>query len=357
MIEMRKQFAYGFLALMIIFMMSSCTRVYADRGLIPVNPEVSAYEPGQKAIIAWNGREEILILSTNVHSNGESFVVELLPLPSEPERIEPASFSSFEKIEEIIWMVGLRTYGGNGYFKIEDGVSIVFYEKIGAHNITVVKASNSQQLTNWMRDFLQSGGVSEEISLQNFKSVVEDYMARGFRYYVLDLITFSPELKSVEPILYQFNTSFLYYPLKITSPVSGDSKLTLFLFTEGVIEDTPYPFNFAGYQTSNGWKPIRIWLSNGELSVIDLRLGTLFENGAWMCVLTYDGELSTLTEDLMITQGFPTSAGSPTGSTDAPLEIIIALSVILGAACTLAGAVTTYLIMHSKQRMKCVENP
>jgi hypothetical protein len=317
--------------------------------MIPVNPEVSVYEPGQKAIIAWNGKEEILILSTNVHSDDESLVVELLPLPSEPERVELASFSSFEEIEQIIWEMGFKTYGGKGYFRVEDGVSIVFYEKIGAHSITIVEASDPSQLINWMADFLQSNGVSDEVYLQDFEPVVEDYMARGFRYYVLDLITISPELKSIEPILYWFNSSFLYYPLKITSPVNGESDVKLFLFTEGIIEDEPYPFRFAGYQTSNGWKPIRIWLSKGELSRIDLRLGTLFGNGAWMCVLTYDGELSLLTQDLMITQGFATSAGSSTSSTDVPLETIIALSVILGAACTLAGAVVTYLITRSKQ--------
>ena len=131
----------------------------------------------------------------------------------------------------------------------------------------------------------------------------------------------------------------------------------MFLFTEGVIEDEPYPFRFAGYQTSSGWKPIRIWLSNGELSIIDLRLGTLFENGAWMRVLTYDGELSTLTEDLMIIQGFPASEGSPGGSLNVPLEMIIALSVVFGAACTLAGTVTTYLLMRSKQRYETRGEP
>jgi hypothetical protein len=134
--------------------------------------------------------------------------------------------------------MGFKTYGGKGYFRVEDGVSIVFYEKIGAHSITIVEASDQSQLINWMADFLQSNGVGDEVYLQDFEPIVEDYMARGFRYYVLDLITISPELKSIEPILYWFNSSFLYYPLKITSPVDGESNVTLFLFTEGIIEET-----------------------------------------------------------------------------------------------------------------------
>jgi len=55
--------------LLVLFSVSSA---YADRGLITVSPEISVYEPGQKAIVAWNGQEEILILSTDVNSSGET---------------------------------------------------------------------------------------------------------------------------------------------------------------------------------------------------------------------------------------------------------------------------------------------
>jgi len=52
--------------------------VYADRGgFSPISERVS--ESGQKAIIAWNGTHEILILSTDVSSSNESEVVELMP--------------------------------------------------------------------------------------------------------------------------------------------------------------------------------------------------------------------------------------------------------------------------------------
>lgn len=346
---MRIEARFEFLALMFVFLLSTSALVYADRGMIPIQPEVSIYEPGQKAIIAWDGKEEILIVSTDVHSDNESLVVELLPLPSKPNKVELASFKSFEKINEIIWNVGFKTYGERGGFlHVEDGVELFFHEKIGAHNIAIVKAEDSSKLASWMTNFLRENGVAQDFSLQGFKPVVDNYMARGFQYYVLDLITASPEQKSVEPILYWFNTSFLYYPLEISSPVNGNTRVTLFLFTKGTIEEDPQPFRLAGYQTSNGWKPIRIWLSNGELSKIDLRIGELLKDGAWMCALNYDGELHALTDDLIITE----EAFTPANSTNIPLEIIIVLSAILGAACTLAGVVVTYLIMRSKTEEK-----
>ena len=64
--------------------------VLADRGMVPIT-DVTVYGPGQKAIIAWDGKEEILILSTDVRASSDSQVLELLPLPSKPQ-IEKGDF-------------------------------------------------------------------------------------------------------------------------------------------------------------------------------------------------------------------------------------------------------------------------
>lgn len=140
---------FEFLAFMFVFLLSTLSLVYADRGMIPVQSEVSIYEPGQKAIIAWDGKEEILILSTDVHSDNESLVVELLPLSSKPNRVELTSFKPFEKINEIIWNVGFKTYGERGGFlHVDDEMELFFNEKIGAHNIVIVKAEDLTRVSS-----------------------------------------------------------------------------------------------------------------------------------------------------------------------------------------------------------------
>jgi hypothetical protein len=58
--------------------------------MIPIIPNVNIYGPGQKAIVAWNGEVERLILSTDVYASASSTVLEFLPLPSQPTRIEMA---------------------------------------------------------------------------------------------------------------------------------------------------------------------------------------------------------------------------------------------------------------------------
>jgi len=307
-----------------------------------LTPGVSVYEPGQKAIIAWNGEEEILILSTDVSASGSTLALELLPLPSNPKAIEKASFESFVTIQDLIWR-----HAPAHYREIPapgaKGIEVTFHEKIGAHDITVVKAGSASELTDWVEDFLRKNGIGQEFSLQKFEPFIWDYMARGFRFFVLDLMEFSPKQKSIEPILYRFETSFLYYPLKITSPVSGDTKIILFLLTNGKIEGFYYPFIMASYSSPTRREPIQLNLTKGELCLVDLRIGELFGDSAWLAVLEYEGPLNMLTKDLMIAEQ---AIATPNN------VYMMVLGMAVGALCTLAGVFLTFLITRTKRPKK-----
>lgn len=326
--------------------------VHADRGGLPIIPGVSIYEPGQKAIVAWNGNEEILILSTDVRASQQTMVLEILPLPSKPE-IGLGSFQSFQKIQEMIWEEAVnRFYFGTTGAARGKSVEVVFHEEIGPHNITVVMADDAVALVSWANDFLLSSGVSQSITLGKFQSAVQDYMGRGFRYYALDLVTLQPEERSMDPILYRFNCSTLYYPLLITSPVGGDGKITLFLLTEDKLENPGYPMNLASYQVSQGiWQPIQFTLSTGELSTVDLRLSDLLPDGAWLSVLTYQGNLGSLTKDVMIAAEDFNSSGNPAPNYIVVLPTeMIALLFLLGAASALAGVGIAFLIARVSRK-------
>jgi len=344
-------FFYVFLAL---FLLSCFPTVSADRGMIPIEPTVSVYEPGQKAVVAWNGQEEILILSTDVTANGGTWVLEMMPLPSNPTVIEKASFESFVTIQELIWtyapeVLG-RYYGGA---EQTESVEVVFHEKIGAHDIIVVNASNAPNLIQWIESFLEANEISREISLQNFESVIEDYLTRGFCYFVLDLIDLSSEQRSVEPILYRFETHFIYYPLKISSPINGNTKITLFVLTKGRIGGgfffiPYYPLSVAYYQSRTYRRPIQLNLTRSELATIDLRIDELFEDNAWLTVLEYEGPLNGLKRDLMITEsGVSILDYIHLGR----IVVYLLLGLVVGTLCS--AVVVTFLYLTT--RVKRVE--
>jgi hypothetical protein len=275
--------------------------VSADRGMIPVTPDVSIFEPGQKAIIAWNGREEVLILSTDALSTYNTTILEILPLPSIPKKVEKASFESFNIIQDMIWY-NMPPIVRSEYGNETDEVKVVFHEKIGMHDITVVEANNFSAFVKWKDEFLSKNGISQEVSLQKFEWVIEDYMSRGFHFYVLDLVELSSEQKSVEPILYRFDTSFLYYPLLITSPVGAEGKIVLFLLTNGILESGYEPLKKGYYRGLNLSEPIQFRLSTEELFTINPNIGELFKQEAFLTVLVYEGPLSMLTRDIALTE-------------------------------------------------------
>jgi len=66
--------------------------------------------------------------------------------------------------------------------------------------------------------------------------IVSDYIERGLKFFVFDLTDVSREEESIEPILYRFESSFLYFPLKISKLALGDVDIDIFAITNGKID-------------------------------------------------------------------------------------------------------------------------
>jgi hypothetical protein len=257
----------------------------------------------------------------------------------------------------MIWMFGGSSSFGLGEQGIRGGgVEILFYEQIGVHNITVVSATESAGLLELANGFLSSSGVNHNVTLQGFQEAIENYLGRGFRYYALDLITFSPQEKSIEPILYRFNSSMLYYPLVITSPVGGNGNITLFALTKERLDEHALaaeygPLGLVYYKMPNGQLQfIQFKLPTDELLRMDLRLSDLLPDGAWLSVLKREGDLASVDQDLIITER--------DFDYDGPVNIIFTLplsasdlgfvlaTLLIGILLALAGSAFSFFMLR-----------
>ncbi len=278
--------------------------VSANRGVIGPR-EVSIEESGQNAIVAWNGKEEVIILSIDIKSSKDAQVLEILPLPSQPSKVEGGSFDSFKKLAEIvnkkIGAIRERTYKGIA----KTGVEITFHKKIDVHDITIIKINDLDYFISWMKNFTLSKGLRNIEINTLFKDTIANYLESGIKFFVLDIIKTSKNRKSVKPLVYRFEANFLYYPLKITAASDvgwSISKVNVFLITKGVInEDTVRKINL---QPGIGFKSKALFqyyikLSKKELKEINSEIADLFTS-AYVMSTHYYGPLEKLNKDLIV---------------------------------------------------------
>lgn len=280
--------------------------VSANRGMIVVGPrEVSLQESGQNAIVAWNGDEEVIILSTDTKSSESTLVLEVLPLPSNPIKVEEGSFDSFTKLTEIVnkkvRAIREQMYKGLGREAIAPGIEITFHKKIGAHNITIVKVNDLDYFINWVKDFTTSKGFKHIEISSEFKNTVANYLDRDIKFFVFDVIEVGKDRQSIKPLVYRFKTDFLYYPLEITAASDGGrsiSEVNIFLITKGII-------NTSILRSVNLWPRTgfkhSIELNKNELNEIAPEIADLFSS-AYVMNGYYHGMLERLNKDLIVYQ-------------------------------------------------------
>jgi hypothetical protein len=107
--------------------------------------------------------------------------------------------------------------------------------------------------------------------------------------------------RSIKPLIYKFETDFLYYPLKITATSDvgeSTSRVNLFLLLKGTVDK-------AVVENVNLWPGdgfrYRIKLSEGELREVSPTIAELF-GSAYAMRAFYYGSLNRLDKDLTIHQ-------------------------------------------------------
>ena len=213
---------------------------FADRGSIPWGnwnaqnmPEI--FEPAQNAIIAWNGKEEILLLSTDLKASKPTKVLEVLPLPSEPI-VTRGDVATFAKINALIndelrqnWFGGK----GPGDTRAASGAAeVTFHEKIGSHDIRVVHVLESSEFEQWIRDFFKKEGTGPQHISPVLLATIEQYLLDGYHWFVFDVVELGLQLKSNDAIQYRFASERFYYPLRISATDSGETDIRLVALSE-----------------------------------------------------------------------------------------------------------------------------
>jgi hypothetical protein len=298
-----------------LLVLGASSAVIADGGYIdPAHSSVSVYEPGQKAIVAWNGEQEVLILSVDVWSPGNNnWVLELVPFPSLPT-VEAGSFESFENLEDIIWGYMYDVYTNEGGREVGvtagENFTVVFQENIGAHYITVTHATSAQSLISFAQNLWITHMGPGEFSWTRLESLAATYIGRGVEYWAIDLLNLSDYAKSREPLVYTFKNDYLYFPLEISSLGAGETIIQLYTIIPENTDNYPILEN-AGLSKGSFWMgyggqeshenfSMEFAITQSELGQISPKVAELFDNGAWLTAWQYHDALAELKGDFKL---------------------------------------------------------
>lgn len=199
---------------------------YADMGAIVPYP-IKVNEEAQKAIIFHNGRQEVLILGTDLNAGNETSIIRFIPFPSEPKvsLVNADVFkvaSSLMKKYKVVFITRYKGLGAatSGPGAAASAVEISLHKRIGAHDVTVIKVNKVFRFRNWVNEFFEKKGLPQRKTYPFVEGIVNNYVKRGIKYFVFDFVKVTKKIRSVAPLAYRFKSDKIYYPL-ITSNSFG----------------------------------------------------------------------------------------------------------------------------------------
>ncbi|MDA8172794.1 MAG: DUF2330 domain-containing protein [Nitrospiraceae bacterium] len=194
-------------------------------------------ETAQKAIILHNGEEEVLILGTDLHADRKGGIIRFIPFPSEPE-VALAPTRAFEAAAKLIKDHGLKfVFFSKGGPPSAHAVEVRLHEKLGAHDMTVIRVNDPLQFRKWANDYFLKRGLPVRKKYAKAETVVENYVRRGMVYFVVDYVELTRDTRFIEPVVYRFASKKLYYPLKTSNTFGGRGFIDLILITPGTLCD------------------------------------------------------------------------------------------------------------------------
>lgn len=232
---------------LIVLALSSAVPVYGDAGMISLIPGVQLFEPNQRAVIAWNGKEEILILSTDTYASKPTKVLEVLPLRNEPT-IEKGDPEIFEKATRLINEMNDRrrppTRSAN---QAPPGAAagampageVTQHKRIGRHDISVTHVLDEKGFFDWAEEYLRSQGADTPKIPKPIRNAVRGYLNRGFTWFVYDIVELGTTIQTNEPIQFRFKSDCVFYPLIITQTQSKIVNVQILLLTREYLWEYP----------------------------------------------------------------------------------------------------------------------
>ncbi|MEW6282434.1 MAG: DUF2330 domain-containing protein [Candidatus Eremiobacterota bacterium] len=285
----------------------------ADRMVIVPYSSAGITEPGQKALIGFDGRRQILVLTTVLSSREPQEVLEVLPLPGEPRvaGLAPDFLTRLEALASEVSPTAVATLRG------QPAIEVTAQHRVGCHDITVLRVRNASELNGFVADYYARRGRQVRRLSPAEVRLAEDYVEQGCGWLVLDRVELTGEATRVDPVLYEFESDRLFYPMRTSNLVGHSGVVDLLVLTRQEVPGLRLAFRDcvtapedvtlesesdpeSSWDTWFTWWDVYadLWTSRSrpvsaqELQALDPALGMMFPAGAVLQGYRYLGPLN-----------------------------------------------------------------
>lgn len=253
-------------------------------------------ESRQQAVIAWNGKEQITVLTTNekLLTKKASAVLHMMPLAGKVKDIYRADKDVFTKAKRLV-IRKLRLSG-------VAGAGLFMERKFGAHNIFVWYIDDPKNFVKRIQHYVikRFGRNARAYITKGIFDVIKSYYSRGYRYFAFDLVKLGTKESTKEAIAYHVETPKrrAFYPLVISSAsAKGNTVVDLVLFSNGELKKLE-KINGAKNLRRLGKKSVSI--TNAELRGVDARMAKLLAGRAIRGqIIQFSGKLEAFKSDFV----------------------------------------------------------
>lgn len=179
----------------------------------------TVYEPAQRAIILWNGQEEILFLATELGHQESAPMVEIIALPAEPS----AKLGSQSTFVELSTLAAQKDHPSLSSFvsHMQPGkithIQAISVEKFAS--ITAYSSKGNMQMFGPPLDY------------PTCLTIASRFSSQGFPWLVLDALTVKDSVQSFPPIEYRFKSGKIFYPLQFSVENYGQTVIDLLVIS------------------------------------------------------------------------------------------------------------------------------
>jgi len=196
------------------------------------------------AVLSWDGEVERVVLSMEALTQSADAAL-LIPTPS-PAEAALAETTVFGELEEVIkpeevvtyeWWPGLGLGSGDGAGGASEGappgaVSVVDTQQLGDLEVTVLSASDANQLADWLdaHNYVMRDGLADALM---------PYVSEGWYYIASRLTTGAASLSgALQPIDLTFSAQQLIYPMRLSSAATSSQFVRTYVFSDHRMQRT-----------------------------------------------------------------------------------------------------------------------